>query len=609
MNALRLRDDVWLQVQYDDTTPRGSLVSGRMEALLRERADAVISPLIDAQWRQVDHLQAYRALRSACAEWYADGQQLRSDFLYPPADAVVPCALQVHTVHGMLGQLALPLQVVGSLADWAGDWHAGRPRPASVLAAGLYDGMVRMGAMTANPPLPKSTPLGVTWVGHACVGVVSQTTRVVVDPFLPAHDAEHSYRPLSLSQLAPNLVLVTHSHPDHFDLGTLLRLGADCDIVVPCVPRESALSIDMAARLQELGFRKVHRLPWHSTLQVGDTVVRALPFYGEQPGDGDRLHVDLRNIGNLYTVQTPNVKVAFSADAGFDVEGDLRDVAAQDAQRHGPVDVVFAGCRAWSLYPVQLLRSSVRRYALFVPPALWGRRHQLMAGAHEALDTAESWGAAHIVPYADGGAPWFWSMGLGPDLSVPGGSDTHFDPPPEALIQAVRHRSSWGQVPIASAVNAQIMRPGAHWCNAARGAAASQPEAVTAAQQWPYPRIDFNAFAAPRHEELVAVGRKKALLRVLAGELATQRGVAVSPADVQSLSNHLRRVAGLTRREDMMAWLAHTNLSLAQFTELMQEWARCNAMEALYAQEVDRRLPGQLALHAMGNAAAWVAQS
>lgn len=604
MNALRLRDDVWLQLQYDDTTPFGSLASGRMEALLRERVDPVIAPLVEARWQQVDHAQACRDLRRATADLYLDTHTLREDFLYPNPALVSPRELVVHTLQGELGRVALPGPLVGALADLVGDWQAGRPRPASILAASLFDAMARMGAFTDTPPLPALTGAGVTWVGHACACVASASTRVLVDPFLPAHDPQGAYRPLSLSQLAPNLVLVTHSHPDHFDLGTLLRLGADCDIVVPVVPRESALSIDMAARLQQLGFRRVHSLPWQEVMRMGDVSVRALPFYGEQPGDGERLHATVRNLGNLYTVQTPTLKVAFSVDAGRDTAGDVRAVAAQDARAHGAADLLFAGCRAWSLYPVQLLRSSVRRYALFVPPTLWTRRHQLMAGAHETLDTAEAWGAAYVVPYADGGAPWYWSLGLGPDLSVPDATDKHFDPPPEALAEAARQRSSWGRAPIASPVHVQVLRPGMRWAVARERA----PEPATPAQRWPYPRVCFDEFAPPREAELVAVGRKKALLRVLAAELAAQRGVEIGPDEVQSLSNHLRRVAGLTRREDMLAWLERSNLTLAQFSELMQEWARCNALEALYAEEIDRRLPGQLALHAMGNAAAFVGQ-
>jgi len=57
-------------------------------------------------------------------------------------------------------------------------------------------------------------------------------------------------------------VFITHCHPDHYDLGTLLRFGHDVPIWVPEVARESILSIDMRARLEQLGFTRVRTLRW-----------------------------------------------------------------------------------------------------------------------------------------------------------------------------------------------------------------------------------------------------------------------------------------------------------------------------------------------------------
>ena len=78
--------------------------------------------------------------------------------------------------------------------------------------------------------------------------------------------------------------------------------------------------------------------------------------------------------------------------------------------------LVFSGYRGWQLYPFQLLFSSVSRFLLFVPPSLWSTRQQLMNSVDDAIDVAEGWGARYLVPYADGGAPWYWDIGLGPRL-------------------------------------------------------------------------------------------------------------------------------------------------------------------------------------------------
>lgn len=599
MSNSRLRDDVWLQVIYHDATAFGSVVSGQLEARLKDRFSALVAPLIARRWQGLDGLRVQDAMSAAAADLYHGVGTLRQDFLYPDPRQVRPQALAVHDTHGELGRVALTPQAVARLADIVGQWQCGPCDDDDALTRAVR----QLGAFTQDPPQTQARLNGVVAVGHACALVAGEQVRVLVDPFLPPSDGTRPYRPATLSQLAADVVLVTHSHPDHFDPGTLLRLGADHDIVVPCVPRESALSIDMAQRLRDLGFRKVHALAWHQVLAFGDTQVRALPFHGEQAGQGERLHHELRNEGNLYTVRAPAMSVAFTADSGRDQEGDLACVASSDRQQHGRVDVVFAGSRAWSLYPAQLLCSSIRRHALFIPRLQWTHRHQLMAGVHEAMDAAERWGARWVVPYADGGAPWYWAQGLGPDLTLPlpGLDDERFDPPPQALAHAAAVRSNWGDTPIASPVRVRLLRPGEALTDLHRDSGAVT--AIADAQRWPYPRVHFDAAGAPLRPESLPAVRKKTLLRILAQEVGRERALSVTPSEVQGLSDTLRRIAGLDRREDMLAWMARANLSAGEFADMMGEWALCNQLEARYASEIDQRLPGQLALHAMRHAA------
>jgi hypothetical protein len=397
-------------------------------------------------------------------------------------------------------------------------------------------------------------------------------------------------------------VLVTHSHPDHFDPGTLLRLGHDCPIVVPQVARESVLAVDMAARLRELGFRRVIAAAWNTHLQFDDVSVHVLPFHGEQAGGGERLHADVRNVGNLYVVEAEGRRVAVAADAGWDSAGDVRADAAAFRRNHGAVDAVFCGYRAWSTFAAQLLCSSVRRHALFMPAPEWTRRHQLMAGASEALDIAEAWGAGVLVPYADGGAPWFWRLGLGPDLSAPGVGDPCFDPLPESVLHAAHHRSSWGEVPIASPVKVCILRPGQSLIETSDSAGARFCPLEHTGHRWPYASFALPAAPADAAQE-IALARKKALLRILASATVDRLGIAVGADEVQALSDALRRETGVLRGATMRNWLAKHGLSRADFSDLMTEWARCNALDRYFATEIERRVPGQLALHSLRHAA------
>src|SRR5207245_2356253 len=114
----------------------------------------------------------------------------------------------------------------------------------------------------------------------------SQQRCVIIDPwFFPsARRYPRDYQPLQRRHLGSvDAVAITHSHPDHFDPGSLLQFHRDTLMIVPRVPRETLLSWDLSYRLSELGFRKIVELDWWKSRRVGDITVTALPFYGEQP--------------------------------------------------------------------------------------------------------------------------------------------------------------------------------------------------------------------------------------------------------------------------------------------------------------------------------------
>jgi L-ascorbate metabolism protein UlaG (beta-lactamase superfamily) len=305
-----------------------------------------------------------------------------------------------------------------------------------------------------------------TFLGHNAVVVRSDRSCVLVDPWLvPARRADDTYRPIPRSLLANvDAIAITHSHPDHFDPGSLLQFDRRTRILVPRVGRESLLAVDMAYRLGELGFQDVRELDWGSTVKVGDILVTALPFYGEQPTTGPQLFPEARNCGNTYLIRTPRFSCGLVADSGQDRGGRSRDVAREAHLRWGPIDVLFSGYRGWTLYPVQFFESSVRQYLLFVPEDLWGVRQSIMNTVEEAIDTAEIWHARYLVPYGDGGAPWYGDIGLGPRFGDAGPERDEwegFDALPERVLHALSNRTM--PVPgvrAGSSVKALLMRPG-----------------------------------------------------------------------------------------------------------------------------------------------------
>jgi L-ascorbate metabolism protein UlaG (beta-lactamase superfamily) len=302
------------------------------------------------------------------------------------------------------------------------------------------------------------------FVGHAAARL-GKTDAALIDPFLFPRGRHYpaNYQPLTAVDLAPiAAILITHSHPDHYDPGSLLAFGADARIFVPAVARESLLSIDMATRLREIGFRAIEPISPGDRIDLGSTRVDVLPFYGEQPTVACRLHPEVRNHGATYLVRNGGGHTFYlAADSGRDADGDVRDLAFELRQRHGPLDVLLGGHRGFGLYPIHYLFSSVTRYLLFVPPPLWAARQAIMNDAHELIDTAEIAGARLTIPYAAGGAPWHWEMGLGPRLDGAGRDNPFVDPPPEEVVAAARRRSASPEGLIASGeTSAIVLHPG-----------------------------------------------------------------------------------------------------------------------------------------------------
>jgi L-ascorbate metabolism protein UlaG (beta-lactamase superfamily) len=305
-----------------------------------------------------------------------------------------------------------------------------------------------------------------TFLGHNAVLIRSSRAAILVDPWVvPATDPTADFQPIPMARLGRlDAIAITHSHPDHFDPGSLLQFDRRLPIFVPRVPEESLLSADLAYRLRELGFDDVHELRWGASSRIGDIELTALPFYGEQPTTGPQLFPETRNWGNCYLVRTPDFTCALIADSGQDRAGRVRDVAREAYLEWGAIDVLFSGYRGWDLYPVQFFESSVRHYLLFVPEEFWDVRQSIMNTVDEAIDTAELWHARYIVPYGDGGAPWYGELGLGPQFDRDGPVDDEwqgFDARPERVLQALATRTM--PVPgirAGSRVQGLLMRPG-----------------------------------------------------------------------------------------------------------------------------------------------------
>ncbi|MBD2449482.1 MBL fold metallo-hydrolase [Nostoc sp. FACHB-152] len=469
MTRQKLSDKIRFQLIYHDETKFGSAVTGQCDTTIRRYCKSIMAHR--QQYGLADVVAHSRELLAATmipgglGDIYESPGVLREDWLYPDTKAVQPVALQLERNIGEnIPTLELPPHLFSDLALYLGEWQQGSNPPTATVARELWDVLNDYGALVQEGISATSVSSHATFVGHSTLHLSDRNSNILFDPFiLPKSEVyPPNYQPLSLEELGQiAAVFITHSHPDHFDLGTLLRLGANTPIFVPEVRRESVLTIDMALRLRQLGFDNVHTLGWFEEKQIGEMRVIALPFYGEQATVGEILHPEIRNQGNTYLVEYCHHRVALTADSGSDCLGNVKKLADTAKEHYGSLDILFGGYRGFALYPIQYLFSSVARYLPFVPEKIWQVRQKMMCDADDVIDVAEIWNAKRIVPYSDGGAPWFWQRGLGPCLD---GTQAHImavDPTPDYVYQVANQRSGTPKDgAIASPVSICLLRPG-----------------------------------------------------------------------------------------------------------------------------------------------------
>jgi L-ascorbate metabolism protein UlaG (beta-lactamase superfamily) len=392
---------------------------------------------------------------------------LRNDVLFPD-----PARFPPRYLHVRRGDLGFDLKVTAAewpaVADCCAALGRGL-RPAErrlfsrlVVCRTLLDELSLAGWLERADVASALPSSGFTFVGHNTTLVRDGGTSVLIDPyFRPMSQFDlPSYPPMQARDLGNvDAVCITHSHGDHFHLGSLLMLPRETAIFVPPVENESLFSTDCVARLEQLGFTNVHAPGWFSSRKTGSLSVHALPFYGEQPTGGDGVYDDLFNIGTTWVLRGPNTSAAFFADSGDDVRGRMRDVC-ELATRGGPVDVLFCGVRGFRLKPIFFGFTTLDAYLVNVPLEALTTPQQLMAGPTEALAYALRLGAKTLVPCADGGAPWYWREGMGPKYPgypgtpVEGASAHDENPDADPYPERTRLARKPGDVPVT------VLRPG-----------------------------------------------------------------------------------------------------------------------------------------------------
>ena len=592
---LRLSDAATVRVLYEDVSPFGSALGDRLGERIRYGCRDIVAARRARGMASVvaasSELIAAAMREPELSDLYVRRGYLSEECLYPSPQDSRPVALLVQR-EDRTASVRIPNGTAGDVARWMGDWANGASPPTRGSARGLWQQLRDEGAIDDLPGAPE-IDADLIFLGHASVAQRHAGVRLLVDPFLFPLSGRYptEYQPIAASELGSiDGVFITHGHPDHYDLNSLFRFGADVPIHVPTVERESILSVDIAMRLEQLGFTNVRRLTWGETAQIGSLRVTALPLRGEQPTCGPHLHPDVRNHGNVYVVDTGERRVAYTADSGVDGSGGILNVAIQAREQLGPIDTLFGTNRGFPVYPALYLFSSVPEYLLFVPEGQWAARQKIMNDAHDLLDTAEAWGAQRVVPYATGGAPWYADAGIGPNCPPVAGFRMT-DPPPEAVADLREARSETGEGLIASPVQVCILRPGESLDASDPG----DPARHHPGHVWPYGvlqrsraiGIDSDPGLLLRSGEDVALTRKKVLLRLLALSEAERRGISASAEALQAMADVFRVRFGLLAEHDMQTWLDAEGLAPADFVETLRQFVLIERLSELLRDEID----------------------
>jgi L-ascorbate metabolism protein UlaG (beta-lactamase superfamily) len=172
----------------------------------------------------------------------------------------------------------------------------------------------------APPRRPRFGPasgLQAAWIGHTTVLIRIDGFTILTDPVFSTRIGigvgpvtigmkRLVYPAVDLADLpAPDLILLSHAHMDHFDLPSLRKLENTGATLVT--------AMNTADLLRPKKYRAVHELRWNDSCQVGPAKIGAF----EVKHWGARMRTDVHRGYNGYLIEAGRYRVVFGGDTAY----------------------------------------------------------------------------------------------------------------------------------------------------------------------------------------------------------------------------------------------------------------------------------------------------
>lgn len=107
---------------------------------------------------------------------------------------------------------------------------------------------------------------------HACVELIHDDFHLLCDPWLegPAFLGSWIQYPssnVSIKDLKPNAIWISHEHSDHFHIPTLKEIDKNIPIYIPAFPNGR-----MEKELEKLGFKNINIMPWGQKVNIDKNI-------------------------------------------------------------------------------------------------------------------------------------------------------------------------------------------------------------------------------------------------------------------------------------------------------------------------------------------------